>query len=126
MAPNDCFEPGRWRARPSETEKSSNLFQGIGERWKIDPSENKREKVHRVLDGSCCCRTFTRPTITIAHSFQEHRLVVTVMHEQWIGYRRKDVEEFSPYSLLPFVVVGPNAVLNRAIAASDANADQVI
>jgi len=48
------------------------------------------------------------------------------MHEQWIGYRRKNVEEFSPYLLLPFVVVCPNAVLNRAIAVSDANADQVV
>ena len=39
---------------------------------------------------------------------------------------RKDAEEFVPYPLLPVLVVGPEAVLNGAIAGSDANSDQVV
>ena len=36
MPPNDRFEPGRQRARPSESEISGDLLQSIGERREID------------------------------------------------------------------------------------------
>ena len=88
--------------------------------------ENERKKVHRVLDGGRGCRAFARPTMTFAHSFQEDRFVATEMDEPRIRDRRKNIEEFVPYPLLPVLVIGPKAVLNSTIAGSDANADQVV
>ena len=74
--------------------------------------ENKRKKIHRVLDGGRCVRTFARPAMTFAHSFQEDRLIAAVMDKPRISDRRKDIEEFVPYELLPFRIVGPKTVLN--------------
>src|SRR5665647_313885 len=107
MPPDNRVEPGRGRARPTEPEIVGDFLQSVGERWEIDTRENKREKVHRVLDGGRCCRAFARPAMTFAHSFQEDRLVATVMDESWIGDRHKDGKEFVPYPLLSVLVVRP-------------------
>ena len=79
-----------------------------------------------MLDGGRCCRAFARPAMTFAHSFQEDRLVATVMDESWIGDRHKDGKEFVPYPLLSVLVVRPKAVLNGTMAGSDASANQVV
>ena len=79
-----------------------------------------------MIDGGRCRRTFARPAMTFAHSFQKDRLVAAVMDEPWIRDRHKDGKEFVPYALLPVLVVGPKAVLNGTMAGADANANQVV
>src|SRR5580704_7776960 len=115
MPPDNRFEPGRWRTRPPKTKISSNLFQSVGERREVDMRKNERKKVHRVLDSVRGCRAIARRAMTFAHSFQEDRLVAAEMHEPGIRDRRKDIEEFVPYPLLPILVIGPTAVLNSIL-----------
>ena len=126
MPPNNCFETRRWRTRPPETEIFSNLLQSVGERREIDPREYKRKKVHRVLDGGRCCRTFAQSAMTSAHTFQKYRLVAAEMHEPRIRGRRKDIKEFFPYPLFSILVVCPKTVLDGLIAGSDANSNQIV
>src|SRR5271170_747887 len=126
MPPDNRFEPGRWRTRPAKTKISSNLLQSIGERREVDMRKNERKKVHRILDSGRGCRVIARHTMTFAHSFQEDRLVAAEMNEPRIRDRRKDIEEFAPYALLPVLVIGPKAVLNSIFPDSEANPDQVV
>ena len=74
--------------------------------------ENKRKKIYRVLDGGRCSRTFARPAVTFAHSFQEDRFIAAVMNEPRIRNRRKDIEEFGPYELLAVPSSAQKAVVN--------------
>src|SRR5947199_10736268 len=126
MPPDDCLEPVRRRARPPESEVSSDLLQCVGECREINPSEDEQKEVHYMLYGIGCCRAFARAAITFAHSFQEDRLVTAVMDETRIRDSRKDVEKFAPYTLLPVLIIGPKGVMNRSSARSDANTDKII
>src|SRR5215469_724297 len=64
--------------------------------------------------------------MAFAHSFQEDSLVPTVMNEPRIGDSRKGIEELFPDALLPFLIVGPKAILNSTISGSNTNAYQVV
>lgn len=79
-----------------------------------------------MLDSVRGCRAIARRAMTFAHSFQEDRLVAAEMHEPRIRDRRKDIEEFVPYPLLPILVIGPKAVLNSILPSSDADPDQIV
>src|SRR6266513_1080266 len=99
MTPNDRFEPRCRRARPPEPKVSSNFFQGIGKRRKINPGEDKREEVYGAPNGGCCYRAFPCAPITTLHSFQERRLVAAVMNELRVRDRGKNIDELVPYAL---------------------------
>ena len=71
-----------------------------------------------MIDGGGCCRTFGRPSVTFAHSFQKDRLIAAVMDQVRIRDLRKDAEEIVPYQLLVFCIVGPETVLNASFAGS--------
>src|SRR5262245_10693070 len=126
LSSGNRFGPGRWRARPSETEMSSNLFQSVGVCREIDMRENKRKQIHRVPDGVVGGQAFRRLAMTLAHSFKEGGLIAAEMNQSRIRDWRKDIYEFAPYELLLVFIICPKAMLNSTIAGSDADADQVV